>query len=324
MTELPRPPGASLPTPAIVFLVFNRPEQTRQSLAAIRQAQPARLLVVADGPRPDRPSEKAACAEVRRVVKEGINWDTDARFNFADTNLGLRTRVSSGLTWAFEQVEEALIIEDDCVVQPTLFPYGAELLERYRHDERVGCINGTNLLPANFLFDASYCFSRWHTPTGWATWRRAWRLYDSQMRLFNQARAAGWFEAWFPNPRHRVYWERCMERVYDGRTSSWAYVWWMSCWANSMLAVNPCVNLVRNIGFGEGGTHTQDPGDWMAHLPVGDMTFPLRHPELVMADSRADACFLDLRGQASLKRLLKMQVRSWWSRATRSPAKKNP
>jgi hypothetical protein len=312
MTESTRSGHTFWAAPPVVFLVFNRPEQTRQSLAAIRQGRPRRIFVVADGPRPNQPSDAAACAEVRRIVREGIDWDTQASFQFAETNMGLRQRISSGLTWAFEHVEEVLIIEDDCVVQQTLFPYCAELLERYRHDQRVGCINGTNLLPIDFPFEASYCFTRWHNPCGWATWRRAWRLYDAPLQLCERARAAGWFDAWFPNPRHRIYWEHCMQRTYRGRTSSWAYVWWMTCWAHSMLTINPCVNLVRNIGFGLGGTHTANPDDWMAHLPVGEMTFPLRHPDCVITHYQADAFFRDIRGTASLKQIWKTRWKNWW------------
>lgn len=320
---VPASPDPKLPpAPAVIFLVFNRPEHTRQSLAAIRAGRPGRIFVVGDGPRPDHPEDAAACAEVQRIVREGIDWETEASFLFAETNLGLRPRVSSGLNWAFAQVEEALIIEDDCVVQPGLFPYCAELLEHYRHDERVGCINGTSLLPAGFPFEASYCFTRWHNPCGWATWRRAWRLYDASLQLFDRALARGWFEAWFPDPRHRLYWEHCMERTYRGRTSSWAYVWWMTCWAHSMLAINPSVNLVRNTGFGPGGTHTTDANDWMAHLPVGEIKFPLRHPDTVITNHQADIFFRDIRGKASLKRMWKAWWRNTCSRLTGANPKK--
>ena len=312
MTAVTSQPEAK--TPPVIFLVFNRPEHTRESLAAIRRARPARLLVVADGPRADVLTDASACAEVRRIIQDGIDWPTEASFNFADANMGLRPRVSSGLTWAFEQVESAVIIEDDCLVEESFFRFCSEMLEKYRDDERVGCVNGCSLLPPGFALDTSYCFTKWPNPWGWATWRRAWRFYDAPMRLFARALADGSFAAWFPHLRNRLFWERRMERMYEGRQSSWAYIWWLTCWSNSMLAINPVVNLVRNTGFGEGSTHTPDPDDWMARLSVGEMSFPLRHPECVAPLPAADHFFCNARGHAGFRRVWEARLHSWFQK----------
>ena len=312
--------GTTTATSPVIFLVFNRPHHTRESLAAIRRVRPARLLVVADGPRAGVPGDAAACAEVRRILQEGIDWPTEVCFNFAEANMGLRPRVSSGLLWAFEQVEQAVILEDDCLVEPSFFRFCAEMLARYRDDERVGCINGCSLLPSGFHMDTSYCFTQWPNPGGWATWRRAWRLYDAPLRLFDRAQANGSFEAWFPHLRNRIFWERRLRRVYEERQSSWAYVWWLTCWSHSMLAINPSVNLVRNIGFGEGSTHTPDPNDWMAHLPVGELAFPLRHPECVASLPAVDDYFCNVRGKAGLKRTLAAQLRAWFAAKQAKPS----
>lgn len=40
-------------TTPVAFLIFNRPDTTARVFEAIRQAKPPKLLVVADGPRPD-------------------------------------------------------------------------------------------------------------------------------------------------------------------------------------------------------------------------------------------------------------------------------
>ncbi len=120
-----------LETP-VALIVFNRPETTRRVFAAIAAARPARLLLIADGPRTDRPGEVERCDEVRKIVTS-VDWPCEVLTNFAEENMGCRRRVVSGLNWVFSQVEEAIILEDDCVPDASFFPFCAEMLERYRH-----------------------------------------------------------------------------------------------------------------------------------------------------------------------------------------------
>ena len=127
----------------VAFLIFNRPDATRRVFESIRDAKPPLLLVVADGPRPDRPDDSRACAEARSLI-DRVDWNCEVRTNYSDVNLGCGKRVSSGIDWVFQQVEEAIILEDDCVPDPTFFRFCEELLEKYRHDERISEIGGVN------------------------------------------------------------------------------------------------------------------------------------------------------------------------------------
>src|SRR3954466_7760453 len=103
----------------VAFLIFNRPEPTARVFERIAVAKPSKLLVVADGPRADRPAEADRCAAARRAVLDRIDWDCEVLTNLAEENLGCRKRVSSGLDWVFSQVESAIVIEDDCLPDPT-------------------------------------------------------------------------------------------------------------------------------------------------------------------------------------------------------------
>lgn len=160
---------------AIVFLIFNRPEETARTFAAIKAARPSTLLVVADGPRLDRAGEQELCARTRTVI-DGVDWPCEVLRNFADANIGCGRRVSSGLDWAFSQVDEAVILEDDCLPDPSFFPYCDELLERYRTDERIMMVSGNNFQNGASRTWDSYYFSRLPHCWGWATWRRASQL----------------------------------------------------------------------------------------------------------------------------------------------------
>lgn len=273
----------------VAFLVFNRPEQTARVFQAIRQARPPRLLVVADGPRPDRPDEAERCAAARAVV-ERVDWDCEVLRNYSDVNLGCGPRVATGIDWVFGQVDEAIILEDDCVPQPTFFPFCEELLERYREDERVMSITGNNFrsLSEKSPAHGRYYFSRFPIPWGWASWRRAWRHYDIRLGAWPELKQADWLSGLFRDRRDARFWTRTFDSVCGlDRPHTWDYQWTFACWQQSGLTIAPSVHLVSNIGFGPEATHTTGYTVG-ADSPTRPMEFPLRHPASVVRDSALD------------------------------------
>jgi hypothetical protein len=139
------------------FIIFNRPDVTERVFGEIARAQPPQLLIVADGPRPERPGEAEKCAAARAIA-ERIDWPCDVLKNYSDVNLGCARRVSSGMIWIFEQVNEAIILEDDTLPDPTFFRFCEEMLEKYRDDERVMHISGDNWLLGEKQIAYSYFF----------------------------------------------------------------------------------------------------------------------------------------------------------------------
>lgn len=272
---------------SIALLIFNRPETTAQVFAAVRAARPQQLLIVADGPRPDRAGEAERCAAARAVVEQ-VDWPCEVHQNYAEANLGCRRRVSSGLDWVFQTVAEAIILEDDCVPHPSFFRFCVELLARYRDDERVMHISGDNFQVARPRTAYSYYFSRYAHVWGWASWRRAWRHYDVDLKLWPELRAGGWLEDWLGDASAARHWHGLLERCYRGEIDTWDFQWTLACWAQSGLSILPAVNLVSNIGFDAGATHTRVKSR-LADLPTQPLEFPLRHPAFVLRDSRADA-----------------------------------
>jgi hypothetical protein len=272
--------------PPIVFLIFNRPEPTARTFAAIRAARPGKLLVVADGSRPDRAGEEELCAHTRAII-DGVDWPCEVLRNFAETNMGCGRRVASGLDWAFEQVEEVIILEDDCLPDPSFFPYCGELLERYRADERIMMISGDNFQNGATRTPHSYYFSQLPHCWGWATWRRAWRQYDFTIKDWRQRRDRSLIKAAANNAALAHYWEQCFDGVAAGKIDTWDYQWMYCMWAGNGLSIVPDVNLVTNIGFGPAATHTLTADDRHV-VPSRAMEFPLRHPQKVMPSVTAD------------------------------------
>lgn len=296
----------SVQTPVALF-VFNRPDTTAQVFAAVARARPAKLLVVADGPRTKRAGESERCAQTRAIV-ERVDWPCEVSTNYSAVNLGCRSRVSSGLDWVFSQVPEAIILEDDCVPHPTFFQFCEELLEIYRHDERIGMICGNNFQFGRRIGDGSYYFSKYTPIWGWATWRRAWKHYDVLARSWPQVRGSGLFET-MTFPCERETWKAMFDGVFQEQIDTWDYQWTLSCWSQSMITVMPERNLVENIGFGPEATHTTGSGPY-ANMAVEAMEFPLKQPSIIAANAQADRRVADqVFAKASVMRGLANRLR---------------
>jgi hypothetical protein len=273
--------------PPVLVLAFNRPDTTRSVLESLRQVGPGTVFFAVDGPRAHRRGENEQVEAVRRLAGT-INWDCDVRTLFREKNLGCKTAVSDAISWFFDSIEAGIILEDDCVAHPSFFPFAAELLERYRDDDRVLMISGDNFEFGLRRSADSYYFSRYTHIWGWASWRRAWRLYDHRMSRWPELRDQGWLLDLLKDRVAAGYWTRIFDDTFAERNSSWAYRWTFSAWVNNGLAALPGVNLVSNIGFGGVATHNRNRGNRLAAMPTETMRFPLRHPLDVVRDDNAD------------------------------------
>ena len=287
-----------MPSPVIAIVVFNRPEVVRQLLARLADLQPKTLFVIGDGPRPHKPGEAALVQAVREHVGR-VSWPCEVVTDYASENLGCRRRVVSGLNWVFGQVEEAIILEDDCLPTRSFMNYSGELLERFRDDSRIGSVCGSLSVPSIPPIDGDYFFSRYNLFTGWATWRRAWALYDDHMGPIDDGSLDRLLEATFEHRRARWYWRYVLRRTHAGAINSWGYRWMLSCWANSMLAAFPRCTLVDNVGFGGDATNTRRQA-WYFRQRVGELPSPLTHPQHMCRNAEIDRMVEDARYSKSV------------------------
>jgi hypothetical protein len=295
----------------VLFLVFNRPDTTRQVFQAIRSARPPKLYIAADGPRVSRPGEADRCNEVRRVAKE-IDWPCELHTLYRERNLGCKIAVSDAITWFFDQESEGVILEDDVLPLPTFFDYCDEMLERYRRDDRVAMITGCNLVSRHFRPKESYFFSRYCHIWGWASWRRAWRHYDAAMTKW-----PGWRDnhglAKMPgaNRVFEAYWRPTFDAVHAGNIDTWDYQWTFACWYLGGLTVMPGVNQTHNLGFGEDATHTTAAApEYVMESRPEPLRFPLVHPGAVERESRADAAIDSKVFRIEIMSILKRRLRT--------------
>ena len=263
----------------VVLIIFNRPTLTQKVFDEIKKIKPAQLFIISDGPRNE--GEKKIVAETRKVIKQ-VDWKCEVFKKYSDNNLGCRESVSSGLDWVFSQVEEAIILEDDCVPDSTFFTFCEELLERYKNNKRIMMISGDNFFEKESEFSYGFCYHSliW----GWATWKRAWKEYQaastSNIDQFEVRR----------NDLAKLVSNRrldAIKKTLEGKIDTWDYLWQYTMLLNEGLCIYPLVNLVKNIGFGGEATHTKYR-TFHSSLSKKSIQFPLQHPTRIEANKSYD------------------------------------
>lgn len=286
------------PLPAVLLLIYRRPELTARVLEVLREVRPPILLVAADGAAGEE--DQALCARTRELVEKGVDWPCQVRTRFSTEHLGCKRAVSGALNWAFAEHERVIVLEDDTVPEPSFFSFCAEMLERYAGDERVMQVCGSNLTGWRGA-GASYHFSRFGPIWGWASWRRAWRHCDADMSSWPEQRHS--LARHCPEPFEAAWRREVFDDVYQGRIDTWDYQWAYAKAVAGGLNIVPSEHLVANVGFGAGATHTLNAEDPRGRLATAPLPFPLRHPGEVAADVGAD--------QAYLRQVVGLPGRAW-------------
>jgi hypothetical protein len=276
----------------VLLLIFNRPDTTELVMNAIRAARPPRLYIAADGPR-DLLGEAERCELARRIAT-AVDWPCHTEILFRDRNLGCRAAVSGAISWFFEHEPEGIILEDDCLPSAGFFPFCAELLERFRSDARIMAICGSCYADSGPLYRASYYFSYYADPWGWATWRRAWLHYDRDLSRWPEFKSRGRLEAVSEGRKwHQSYWSNVFDATREGHIDTWDYQWIYSVIERNGLACYPTRNLITNLGFRSDATHTivEAAGQRFhpaANLPHQELRFPLVHPTHIARSAALD------------------------------------
>ncbi len=267
----------------ILFLLFNRPDKAKIVFERIKEAQPNKLFIAADGPRSGKEGEANLCEKTRKVVLDAIDWPCEVHTLLRNKNLGCKLAVSSAIDWFFKHVEEGIILEDDCLPDPSFFQFCSTLLERYRDDEKVMMISGCNLHSEKNP-ESSYYFSRYGHIWGWATWRKAWQHYDITMKNWSEYKASGRMEAFLSKSalkKRTAIFNGCLSE----NISTWDMQWTFTRWNQNGISVVPSTNLILNIG--SVGIHMK-PYDPCLSVQLTSLPFPLSHPENKNINTESD------------------------------------
>ena len=270
----------------ILFIVFNRPGTTRQVFQRIKELQPAKLFVAADGPRPEKEGEAERCEAVRRLILDGIDWPCEVKTLFRFHNFGCGNAVSSAISWFFDNVEEGIILEDDILPDPSFFNFCKVLLEKYRHDERIKVIGGSNVGKGAEIQD-SYYFSAISRIWGWATWRRVWDQYNFSLEDIKDEELEDILRYYFSRENIIEQWKKVFSEVKSKKIDTWDYQLVFSIWKNKGINIVSAKNLVSNIGFGPEATHTKDIESSFNNVAVESLS-KIQHPDKIQINRSHD------------------------------------
>ena len=282
----------------ILFMIFNKLSESKRVFESIKKCKPLKIYLASDGPRESFPEEKEIIESIRNYVVSNIDWDCKVYKLFRDQNLGCKYACSGAVNWFFENEEMGIILEDDTLPNQSFFKYCEELLNYYKEDERVGMIAG-NAPINNHNFEKSYYFSRYVRFWGWASWRRAWQNYDVEYENFYNFIKLGGLSSVSRSSREEKYWKKIAN---SGITNTWDYQWLFASWQNSMLTVIPHINLVTNIGFGQGATHTVNIDSHHNNAESFQINLPLTHPDFIFDNKFLDDKAIEQEFLPSFKR----------------------
>jgi hypothetical protein len=265
----------------ILLIIFNRPETTRRVFEVIRQQKPMHFYVAADGPRHDRNDDIEKCKAAREVIN--VDWECEFQTLYRTENRGCGHGPAEAITWFFNNVEQGIILEDDIIPDTSFFNYCAELLIRFKDDERVAMISGINLLSPWKTVEASYFFSFMGGIPGWATWRRSWVNFDMELSEWKTKKSKQRIKDLLGHNEAFDHFGKYFDHFSNvKRDDMWDYQWLYSRWNARGCSIVPSINLLENIGFGPDATHTITPDHPQAKMRADRMTFPLRHRSFII------------------------------------------
>lgn len=276
---------------AVLFLIFNRLNTTKQVFEAIQQAKPPRLYIAADGARVTKKGEEQEVKSVRDYVMSNIDWKCEVKTLFQEQNLGCKMAVSGAIDWFFENEEMGIILEDDCLPNQSFFWFCEELLEKYKDDMRVFIISGYNKQNEWEKQINDYFFSNFGGIWGWASWRRAWKHYDVKMSDIEDFIDQNNFEKQLGKRIGSQRQNTIYSNIILKNVDTWDYQWAYTRHKNNGLACVPKYSLIENIGFGDDATHTF--GFNNDNIVKQEITFPLKTNEFIIADTNYDAKFIE-------------------------------
>lgn len=265
---------------AVLFLTFNRLDTTKLVFEQIKIAKPPKLYLASDGPRKNKEEEAETVKTVRNWLLENVDWDCEVKTLFREENLGCGKAVSSAITWFFEQEEDGIILEDDCLPNQSFFKYCEELLDYYKENKNVWVISGDQFI-ADYNNNASYYFAKIMHCWGWASWSDRWKHYQFDLKDYDEKGIDNVSEKKYI----QKYWLNILNVMKEHKIDTWDYQWALEIVKHNGLCINPSVNLISNIGLI--GTHYKNAKEnTMMNLPTFEIK-KIIHPDKIEFDMNA-------------------------------------
>lgn len=277
----------------VLVLTFNRPNEFNQVLSQVAKIKPQRLYIACDGARPNREDDNSAIKKIKEIIENKVDWKCELNLFFREFNLGCGKAVSGAIDWFFESEEYGIILEDDCKPHMDFFHFCKSMLERYKNEESVSLVSGTNYLFGKNNSPFDYHFSRYYSIWGWGTWRRSWKNY--RFNLTEQD-----ISTFSINTLNQIIGQKDVAEMYhsmfqeilNDKLDTWDIQWVFSCLIRNTYAIVPKYNLIDNIG--DEGTHVSWKKSPFVGMPTRSLESlnDLKHPPYIYHDFLLDAVAL--------------------------------
>lgn len=270
----------------VLFIIFNRYDTALRVFNEIKKAKPPRLYIAADAPRESVEGEYQECMKTREIVKL-IDWECEIKTLFQTENQGCGVGPYKAISWFFENEEQGIILEDDCLPHPDFFTYCEEMLYRFKEDTSITLISGRNNFDYTPQNGDSYFLSALHFCWGWASWRRVWEKYDYTLRNINSWDYFRALKRYFGLSNiFTILWR--MNIFYQCKNSQnkdyWDYQFCVITQLMHGYTIIPSKNLIRNIGTDSRATHTSGFEDTI----LVESILPLSHPQDLLYQKEFD------------------------------------
>ena len=288
----------------VLFIIFNRLDTVKKVFETIKNQKPKQLFVFCDGPRNNIPNENEKCKLTQQYIIKNITWECDLKTLFLEDNNGPGLGVVKGINWFFENVEEGINLEHDCLPHSDFFGYCHELLNHFRDNEKIMFISGNVFTDRFHKNETSYGFNALSHIWGWATWKRVWEKYEYNLSISDKELVKLMRENSYFNSNVLVRHLRYVGYLYrNKKVNTWDMQLLCSIWKNKGLSVFPKNNLVSNIGFGNEAVHCKDPEHPTANLPVFPI-LPIVHNSNLVLDFDCDLDYYNKYLKRSLLRYI--------------------
>jgi hypothetical protein len=249
-------------TPIILF-TYNRPQHVQRALESLSQCkrfEECKLYIYCDGPKKtDQINNVIASQQVVRSFAEQM----DAEIVIQEKNIRLANSIISGVTDLCNRFGRVIVIEDDLVISPSFIDYMLQALDRYQNQENVYQISGY-MFPVDHSKHQDAFFLPFTTTWGWATWDRAWKIFDWNATGYQQLLSHKKKRNQFDLDKSYPYYKMLIDR-FSGKNDSWGILWWYAVFSVGGLVLYPRRTLVDNTGFDGTGTHCGYPMEHIEH-----------------------------------------------------------
>lgn len=256
----------------IVLFAYNRPEHVGMTLESLRDnfyASASDLFVYCDGPKANSSENQINNVKRVREVVRKEKWCRTVTIIESDSNKGLAQSIITGVTDIVKRYGKIIVVEDDVLLSRYFLQFMNDALEAFKEDSKVCAIGSWNYFCEPEKLKNNF-FLRYPDSIGWATFDRAWSLFEKDAtNAFQKLESKGLLKR-LNGGGSVTYFGNMLRDQMNNKIDSWAIRWTATAIIHNMMCFYPRNTLSKHIGFGDGATNETSNYDYNKHLRLSD------------------------------------------------------